>query len=94
MKITRALISVSDKKGIAEFARGISKQEVTKLVLHLEIEIHRQKCEIIRDVDEAESIVELDTIEDGCRFRREMDVIEAQIAMAIANPPLLNALFE
>ena len=51
-----------------------------------EVEIHRQKCQVVRDVDEAESIVELYTIEDGYRFRREMDVIETQIAMAIANP--------
>ncbi|PYI43826.1 MAG: IMP cyclohydrolase, partial [Verrucomicrobia bacterium] len=28
MKITRALISVSDKKGIAEFARALEKQGV------------------------------------------------------------------
>lgn len=59
-------------------------------MLPLEIKIHRQEGEVIRDVDEAEPVVEFDAIEDGCRFRREMNVIEVQVAMAIANPALLN----
>ena len=60
-------------------------------MLPFEIKIHREKCEIVRDVDEAEAVVELDAIEDGHRLRREMDVIEVQIAVAIANPTLLNS---
>ena len=60
-------------------------------MLPFEIKVHGQKCEIIRDVDEAEAIVKLDAIEDGRRFRSNMDVIEVQIAVAIANPVLLNS---
>ena len=56
-----------------------------------EIKVHRQKCEIVRDVDEAEAVVKLDAIEDDVALRSDMDVIEVQIAVAIANPMLLNS---
>ena len=63
-------------------------------MLTFEVEIHREKGEIVRDVDEAQAIAELDAIENRDRFRRDVDVIEVQVAMAIANALFCDALLE
>ena len=75
-----------------ELACGISKEQIPQIASAFEIEIHRQKGEIVCNVKETESVVKLDAIEDGSRFRTEMNVIEMQIAMAIENPMLFNPL--
>ena len=79
---------------IPQFACSISEKQIPHVASAFEIKIHRQKGEIVGDVDETKPIVELNAIEDGRRFRREMDVIEMQIAMAIKNPMLLNTFVE
>ena len=91
-----ALIEVRDLQhsAIAKVARSISQKQVSQVTSALEIEIHRQKREVVGDVDEAESVVELDAIKDGGRLRAKMDVIEMQIAVAIEDPMLLNAFKE
>src|ERR1044071_2615436 len=50
---------------ISLFWRWIS---ISKIAATLEIEIHRQKSEIVCDIDEAKPVVKLDAIENGGRF--------------------------
>ena len=51
MKITRALISVSDKKGIAEFARALEKQGVDIISTGGTAELLRkERCAGARDI--------------------------------------------
>src|SRR3989440_10456973 len=50
MKITRALISVSDKKGIAEFARALEKQGVDIISTGGPGELLRKKGVPVRDI--------------------------------------------
>ncbi len=50
MKITRALISVSDKKGIAEFARALEKQGVDIISTGGTAELLRRKGVPVRDI--------------------------------------------
>src|SRR2546423_15409448 len=50
MKITRALISVSDKKGIAEFARALEKQGVDIISTGGTAEVLRKKGVPVREI--------------------------------------------
>ena len=50
MKITRALISVSDKKGIAEFARALEKQGVDIISTGGTAELLRKKGVPVREI--------------------------------------------
>ena len=50
MKITRALISVSDKKGIAEFARALEKQGVDIISTGGTAELLRKKSVPVREI--------------------------------------------
>src|SRR5439155_17433408 len=89
-----ALVEIRDLQHarVVELARGISEEQVPQVASAFEIKIHRQEREIVGNVDEAKPIVKLDAIEDSSRFRREMDVVEVQIPMTIANAVLLNPL--
>ena len=49
------------------------------------VEIHCQKGEVVRPIEIAETIVELDAVVDRKMPRTQMNMLEAQIAMAIAN---------
>ena len=49
------------------------------------VEIHGQKSEVVRPIKVAETIVELDAIVNRKMPRSQMNVLQAQIAMAIAN---------
>jgi len=66
------------------------QKQLRQIASTVEVKIHRQKCEIVGDINETKPVVKLDAIEDGGCFRSEMDVIEVQIAVAIENPMLLN----
>ena len=50
MKITRALISVSDKKGIAEFARALEKRGVDIISTGGTAELLRKENVPVRDI--------------------------------------------
>src|SRR6476619_5338464 len=50
MKIQRALISVSDKTGIADFARGLAKQGVDIISTGGTADLLRQKKIPVRDI--------------------------------------------
>lgn len=56
----------------------------------VKIEIHREERRVAGDVDTAEPVVEFDAVVDRQPGRREMDVVEVQVAVAIANPILPN----
>ena len=58
------------------------------------IEIHREKRQVVRNVDKAQAIVELNAVEDSDGLRCDIDVIEPQISVAIENTPVCNSLFE
>ncbi len=57
----------------------------------MKIQIHRQKSRIARDIKVAEAVVELDAVIDMQCVIRHVDVIEMQVAMAIADPALRHA---
>ena len=73
-----ALVEIRDLQHstVLKFARCVSEKRVSQVAPAFEIEIHRQKRDIVCDVDKAKAVVELDAVEDGNRFRREMDVVE------------------
>src|SRR5205823_8085671 len=73
---------------------GISEKQVSQIRAAFEIKIHRQKGEIVGDVNESKPVVKLNAIENRSRFRREMNMIQMQVAVAIENPMLLNAFTE
>ena len=77
--------------GVAKFARCISQKQICEVASPFEIEVHRQKGEIIGDVDKAETVVEFDAIENRQCSWRDVDVIEVEIAVAIVNAMLLNS---
>ena len=52
----------------------------------MKIEIHREKRDVAGDVEMAEAVVELDAIVDVQRVIRHVDVVEVEVAMAIADP--------
>src|SRR5207249_9565929 len=76
---------------VAKFARRISEKQICQVASLFEIEIHRQKGEIVSDIDEAEAVVEFDAIENRQCSWRDVDVIEVEIAVAIVNAMLLNS---
>ena len=76
---------------VAKFERRISEKQICQVASPLEIEIHRQKGEIVSDIDEAEAIVEFDAIENRQCIWRDVDVVEVEIAVAIVNAMLLNS---
>ena len=74
-----------------KFPCAISKEQIPQIASAFEIKIHRQKRDIISNVDEAETIVEFDAIKNGCRFRSQMNVVQVDITVAIPDPVLLNS---
>ena len=68
------------------------EKQVRQVAATFEIEIHRQEGDVVCDVDETETVVELDAIEDRQCLRRDVNVVEVQIAMTVADPVLLNSL--
>jgi hypothetical protein len=69
--------------GITERARRGAQKQIREIVSSFEVEIHREKGEVVRDIDKAEAIVELDAVEDGDRVARDVYVFETQIAVTI-----------
>ena len=62
-----------------------------KIIMTVELKIHRQEREIARDINVTEAGVELDAVIDVHRIWGEMDVLQMQIAMAIADPSAADA---
>src|SRR5207253_1083195 len=52
-----------------------------------EIEVHREKRQIVRDVDAANAFAEFHAVENVHLLAGEMDVLAAQIAVAIEDAP-------
>ena len=61
-----ALVEIRDLQHarVVELARGISEKQVPQVASAFEIKIHRQEREIVGNVDETESVIKLDAIED------------------------------
>src|SRR5437899_1649962 len=91
---TIAFVKIRDLQQVrvAKFAGRVSKQQIRQISAAFEVKIHCQEREIVRDVDETEPVVELDAIEDRQPVRREVNVVEVEIAMAIADSMLLHSL--
>lgn len=55
------------------------------------IKVHRQEGDVVGNVDVAEAIIKLDTIVDRERLRSEMNMLQMEVPVAIADPLLANA---
>ena len=55
------------------------------------VQIHRQEGGVVRHVHVAEAVVELDAVVDVQRARRDMNVFEVQVAVAVADALFLDA---
>ena len=67
---------------------GDARREMPgKIGAALVVEVHRQEGDVAGHVHVAEAVVELDAVVDVQRARREVDVFEMQVAVAVANPP-------
>src|SRR5207244_10795031 len=78
--------------GVLKVAGRLVAKQVRQFAATFEIEIHRQEGDVVCDVDETETVVELDAIEDRQCLRRDVNVVEVEIAMTVADPVLLNSL--
>ncbi|HEY2615488.1 MAG TPA: bifunctional phosphoribosylaminoimidazolecarboxamide formyltransferase/IMP cyclohydrolase [Chthoniobacterales bacterium] len=87
MKITRALISVSDKKGIAEFARALEKQGVDIISTGGTAELLRKENVPVRDISSFTDFPEVlegrvktlhPRVHGGLLYKRENPLHEAQ----------------
>src|SRR5438045_8349802 len=89
-----ALIETRDLQhgDVLKLARHISQKQICQVASPFKIKIHRQKSDVIGDIDEAEAIVEFDAIEDRKGIWRYVDVVEVEVAVTIANAMLLNSL--
>src|SRR5437660_12022403 len=89
-----ALIETRDLKhcDVLKLAHRISQKQICQVASPFKIKIHRQKSDVIGDIDEAEAIVEFDAVEDRKGIWRDVDVVEVEVAVTIANAMLLNSL--
>src|SRR5437764_8882093 len=93
-KASIALIETRDLQhcDVLKLAHRISQKQICQVASPFKIKIHRQKSDVIGDIDEAEAIVEFDAIEDRKGIWRDVDVVEVEVAVTIANAMLLNSL--
>ena len=54
------------------------------------VKVHRQEGDVVGNVDVAEAIIKLDTIVDRERLRSEMNMLQMEVPVAIADPLLTN----
>src|SRR5207237_2709284 len=87
-----ALIETRDLQhcDVLKLAHRISQKQICQVASPFKIKIHRQKSDVIGDIDEAEAIIEFDAIEDRQCIWRDVDVVEVEVAVTIANAMLLN----
>src|SRR5437763_14223711 len=89
-----ALIETRDLQycNVLKLAHRSSQKQICQVASPFKIKIHRQKSDVIGDIDDAEAIVEFDAIEARKAIWRDVDVVVAAVAVTLANQILLNSL--